>query len=57
VNDTQTQTWLAWLDGKRDDAVRFEVPVLGTYDIAEAGADALGVDVCPELNVQRFQPH
>ncbi len=49
----ETETWVAWLDGKKDEAVEFEAPVGGTYDIAEAGAKALGIDVCEELNVQR----
>ena len=48
-----TETWEAWVDGKRDEAIRFEAPVGGTCDIAEAGAAALGIDVCEELNVKR----
>jgi hypothetical protein len=53
TNAAQTETWEAWLDGKRDESVTFEVPVEGTFDVAEAGAAALGVEVCEELNVQR----
>lgn len=49
----ETETWEAWLDGKRDEAVQFEVPLTGTYDVAEAGASALCIDVCEELNVAR----
>ena len=49
----ETETWVAWLDGKRNEAVEFEVPVAGTYDVAEAGAAALGIDVCEELNIKR----
>ncbi|MDZ4253223.1 MAG: hypothetical protein U1A72_11715 [Sulfuritalea sp.] len=50
----QTETWRAWLDGKRDEAVTFEVPIaVTTYDVADAGARALGIDVCEELNVER----
>ena len=49
----ETETWEAWLDGKRGDAVQFEVPLAGTFDVAEAGARALGIDVCEELNVER----
>jgi hypothetical protein len=49
----ETETWIAWLDGKRDEAVTFEVPLGGTFDVAEAGAAALGVDVSENLNVQR----
>ncbi len=49
----ETETWEAWIDGKRDEAVQFEAPVGGTFDIAEAAAAALGIDVCEELNVAR----
>jgi len=49
----QTETWEAWLDGKRDEAVTFEVPMDGAFDVAYAGALALGVEVCEELNVRR----
>lgn len=49
----ETETWEAWLDGKRDEAMHFEAPAFGTFDIADAGAAALGVDVCDELNVAR----
>lgn len=49
----ETETWEAWIDGKRDEAVQFEAPVGGTFDIAAAGAAALGIDVCEELNVAR----
>lgn len=48
-----TETWIAWIDGRRDDAVEFEVPVEGDVDIADAGASALGVDLCEEINVSR----
>ena len=48
-----TETWEAWIDGKRDESVTFEAPVDGTFDVAEAGAIALGIEVCEELNVQR----
>lgn len=50
---TATETWIAWLDGNRDEAVEFQVPLAHPFDVAQAGADALGVDVCEELNVQR----
>ena len=56
ANTTQaaaTETWEAWVDGKRDEAVQFEAPVGGACDIAEAGAAALGIEVCEELNVAR----
>ena len=46
------QIWEAWLDGQRDNAVTFIVPTSGSIDVAEAGAEALGVDVCPALNVR-----
>ena len=49
----ETETWEAWLDGKRDEAVEFQVPVGGTFDVAAAGAQALGVEVSEELNVAR----
>lgn len=48
-----TETWEAWVDGKRDESVTFEVPLAGTFDVAQAGADALGIEVCEELNVRR----
>lgn len=49
-----TETWLAWIDGQKDEAVEFTVPLNGrTFDVAEAGAKALGIDVCEELNVAR----
>ena len=51
--ETETETWEAWLNGKRDEAVQFEAPIGGTFDIAEAGAAALGIEVCEELNVAR----
>ena len=50
----EVQAWEAWIDGHRDEAVEFHAPVAGTFDIAAAGALALGVDVCEELNVQRI---
>ena len=50
---TATESWVAWLDGKRDEAVKFDAPVCGTFDIAFAGAAALGIEVCEELNVAR----
>ena len=53
TNTAETETWETWLDGHRDDAVRFEVPLEGLFDVAEAGASALGIDVCEELNVAR----
>lgn len=53
TTSAETETWEAWLDGKRDAAVTFEVPLGGTYDVVGAGADALGIDVSEDLNVQR----
>lgn len=47
------EVWEAWEDGKRDEAERFLVPLGGTFDVAEAGAAALGVDVSESLNVAR----
>ncbi len=38
-----TEVWLAWLDGKKDEAVEFAVPLIGC-DVAEAAIAALGVD-------------
>jgi hypothetical protein len=51
----EVETWIAWMDGHKDDAVEFDVPYESPhqFDVAQAGADALGVDVCEELNVQR----
>ena len=48
----ETETWIAWLNGKKEDAVEFEVPIVGTFDVAEAGANALGVDLSGEVNVE-----
>ena len=52
---TEMETWVAWMDGHKDDAVEFDVPYESPrqFDVAQAGADALGVDVCEELNVER----
>ena len=50
----RTEMWEAWIDGDREGAVRFDVPVGGTCDIADAGAAALGVDVSEALNVARI---
>ena len=49
----EVEKWEAWLDGQRSAAVEFYAPVGETFDIAEAGAAALGMEVCEELNVQR----
>lgn len=48
-----SEVWQAWLDGQKDDAERFFVPLGGTADVAELGANALGVDVSEALNVAR----
>jgi hypothetical protein len=49
-----TETWIAWIDGQRDEAVEFEVSLDGQpFDVAQAGADALNIDVCEALNVAR----
>jgi hypothetical protein len=53
MNNANTETFIAWLDGQESNAVEFEAPVQSTFDIAQAAADALGVDVCDELNVKR----
>jgi hypothetical protein len=50
---TTTETWIVWIDGQRDEAVEFEVPIGGVFDVAQAGADALNIDVCEALNVER----
>ena len=49
----EAEKWEAWLDGQRSCSVNFYAPVGGTFDIAQAGAEALGVEVCEELNTQR----
>jgi hypothetical protein len=51
---TEVDLWEAWLDGQRSGAVEFHAPVGGTFDIAEAGAAALAIEVCAELNVRRI---
>jgi hypothetical protein len=48
-----TETWEAWIDGKRDEAVLFEVS-LGE-DVVAAGASALDVAVSENLNVARVK--
>lgn len=48
------ERWLAWADGRQDDAVEFLVPIGGTFDVAEAGANALGIDVSDVLNVKKI---
>lgn len=53
IEAEEFEVWEAWEDGKRDEAERFLVPVGGTFDVAEAGAQALGVDVSDILNVAR----
>lgn len=50
----EVEAWEAWIDGQRGAAVEFHSPVGGTFDVAEAGAAALGIKVCEELNVQRI---
>lgn len=47
------EVWEAWEDGKRDEAQQFLVPEGGFFDVAEAGARALGVEVSESLNVAR----
>lgn len=49
----EVEEWVAWEDGRKDDAVSFFAAAAGTLDIAEAGARALGVDVSESLNVSR----
>lgn len=53
TNNTVTETWIAWVDGSKNEAVEFQVPIGGTFDVAQAGADALGIDVCESLNVAK----
>ena len=49
----KTETWKAWTDNDPENFATFEVPLGGTCDVADAGAMALGIDVCEELNVAR----
>ena len=53
ITSEDFEVWEAWLDGQRDDAVEFLVPMEGTADVAEMGASALGVGVSEALNVSR----
>jgi predicted component of type VI protein secretion system len=46
-----TETYEAWIDGAREDAVRFEVSP--GEDVVAAGASALDVEVSESLNVAR----
>lgn len=55
VTECTYEAWEAWEDGKRDESVIFLVPIGGTYDIASAGAEALGVDVSEYLNVSKIK--
>jgi hypothetical protein len=50
---SEVEKWRAWLDGDRDSAVDFFAPLGGTFDIAEAAAKALGVEVSDSLNTER----
>lgn len=52
VDDT-LELWIAWMGGHRGDGVEFTIPIGAECDVAAAGAAALGVDVCDELNVAR----
>ena len=53
IEGTDYEVWRAWEDGEKDDAVEFLVPLDGkTHDVADIGADALGVDVSERLNVE-----
>jgi len=47
----ELEVWEAWIDGSRDDAVRFSVSP--GEDVVQAGASALNVAVSEELNVAR----
>lgn len=49
-----TETWRAWIDGNEAEALEFTIPADAiTCDVAQAGADALGIDICEALNVKR----
>lgn len=53
---TPNETWQAWIDGGKAEAVLFTIPADAiTFDVAQAGADALGIDVCDALNVERIR--
>jgi hypothetical protein len=43
MDKAETEVWLAWIDGKKDEAVEFVVPLIGC-DVAEAAMAELGVD-------------
>lgn len=47
------EVWVAWEDGQRSDAVEFLVPVGKAVDVGALGADALGVDLSPFVNVKK----
>lgn len=47
------EAWEAWEDGKRGEAADFFVPFGRSFDVAEAGANALGVEVSESLNVRK----
>lgn len=54
VQETETfEVWQAWIDGNKDNAECFFVPVAGTHDVAELAASALGCDVGVDLNMER----
>jgi len=51
---TTHETWLAWVDGNEAETIEFTIPADAiTFDVAQAGADALGIDICEALNVKR----
>lgn len=52
-NSTDMELWEAWLDDDHENGVAFEVPRYGKFDIVEAAAAALGIDVCESINVRR----
>lgn len=47
------EVWQAWIDGDKDNAEMFFVPKAGSHDVATLAANALGCDVCSELNMER----
>ncbi len=48
-----SEVWEAWVDGEKENAVQFLVPEGSFFDVAQKGADELGVDLSESVNVQR----
>ena len=53
MTEQQTEKWVAWTDEDPERRVEFEVPLGSTYDVSDAGATALGIELSESVNVAR----